>query len=111
MASLHIYATEDEVVALNKLENALTASGMTIHATRFVLAADDPLIGDEFESPDELLVYVYFDEVDYETKSGLGVLQELRRILDLAGWIAAEKLGLKERLLGFAEITNPLRRL
>lgn len=108
MASLHIYATRDEVAALNKLEKALTIAGMTTNPRRFALAEQTNFV-DMFHSPNEMLVYVYdrYDHDQYDVKSGIDALKELRSILDLTGWIAAEKLKLKERLLGFAEITAP----
>lgn len=112
MANLHIYATADEVIALNTVEAVLTAKKMTKYPRKFALAGAST-VANKFDSPNELIVYIYNnydnDGTGYdvrEIKSGFVALKELRSVLSIAGWLYAEKLGLREKLLGFKELTN-----
>ena len=87
---------EDELKILNKLEEAMTASGLTSYPRRFINDEDGEL---------EIIIYEkdtdtnennrYFKK---ETLFGVKAFIELKNFLDIIAFISAEKLGIKEEL-------------
>lgn len=98
MASLQIYVTQKEVDALNELKSALTASELSSYPRRFMASQNN-----------ELIVYTYDEDNKVkEVLYGIDALRELRLVLNLCGWIAADKLGLREKLSSFATLIKKI---
>lgn len=87
---------EDELKILNKLEEAMTASGLTSYPRKFPNNKDGELEIIIYEKDITTINFCrYFKK---ETLFGAKAFIELKNFLDIIAFISAEKLGIKEEL-------------
>ena len=86
--------TDNELKTLNKLENVMTASGLTDYPRKFINNEDEEfgiIIYDKDIETDEDNHYIKKD-----TLWGAKAFIELKNFLDIIAFLSAEKLGIKE---------------
>ena len=90
--------TENELQILNKLENAMTASGLTSYPRRFINNKDEELGIIIYDKETEVRANGDNCHLKKETLWGARAFAELKSFLDIIAFISAEKLGIKKEL-------------